>query len=390
MKLKVSLFYKFIYTLILILFSFISLKKYEKSKIKLTKQMYNLIKKINNFIYICTKGILIEDIKLSYENPKISAIITLFNSEKTIKTAIRSIQNQNEKDIEIIIIEDCSNDNSLREIEKLKKEDSRIKIIKNKKNRGALFSKSIGALNSIGKYIFFLDSDDLFINKNLFEICYNHSEKGIDIIEFSGFASEQKYLKTNKIPIVPLYLRFKQNNELILQPRLSKFIYQKNGNKIIRLIDGFLCGKCIKSKIYKKTLRSIGNWIFKKKVNYGEDRIVNFALFKTAHSFKFILEYGLIYYYKNPSSITNKLHYVEKCHDELINIMSLFNFSKKSYEIDVVLYEIDFRWKWLIEPGLNEKNKKFLINLLTQILKCHYINYEDKNKIKSYLALIKI
>ena len=129
MKLKVSLFYKFIYTLILFLFSFISLKKYEKSKIKLTKQMYNLIKKINNFIYICTKGILIEDIKLSYENPKISAIITLFNSEKTIKTAIRSIQNQNEKDIEIIIIEDCSNDNSLREIEKLKKEDSRIKII---------------------------------------------------------------------------------------------------------------------------------------------------------------------------------------------------------------------------------------------------------------------
>ena len=132
--------------LILILFSFISIKKYEKSKIKLTNQMYNLIKKINTFIYICSKGILLEDIKLSYEKPKFSVIIALFNSEKTIKTAIRSIQNQNEKEIEIIIIEDCSNDNSLKKIEEMEKEDSRIKIIKNKKNRGALFSKSIGAL----------------------------------------------------------------------------------------------------------------------------------------------------------------------------------------------------------------------------------------------------
>ena len=352
--------------------------------------MHNLIKKINNFIYICSKGILLEDIKFSYLSPKISVVIPLFNSEKTIKTAIRSVQNQNEKAIEIIIIEDGSNDNSLKIIEKMKQEDSRIKIIKNKKNRGALFSKSIGALNSIGKYIFFLDSDDLFINNNLFKICYRHAEKDIDIIEFSGFISEQKYLKTNKIPNIPLYLQFKKNNEIITQPRLSKFIYEKKENKIYRLIDGFLWGKCIKSKIYKSTLTFIGNWIYDKKVNYCDDRIVNFALFKIANSFKFILEYGIIYYYKIPSSSTNKLNYIEKCHDELINILSLFNFSKKSYEIDVVLYELDFRWKWLIEPGLNEKNKKFLINLLTQILECHYINYEDKNKIKSYLALIKI
>ena len=352
--------------------------------------MHNLIKKINNFIYVCTKGILLEDIKFSYIIPKISVVIPLFNSEKTIRTSIRSVQNQNEKAIEIIIIEDCSNDNSLKIIEKMKQEDSRIKIIKNKKNRGALFSKSIGALNSIGKYIFFLDSDDLFINNNLFKICYSHAEKDIDIIEFSGFISEQKYLKTNKFPNIPLYLQFKQNNEIITQPRLSKFIYQKKGNKIYRLIDGFLWGKCIKSKIYKNTLMCMGNWIYDKKVNYSDDRIVNFALFKIANSFKFILEYGIIYYYKIPSSLTNKLNYIEKCHDELINIFSLFNFSKKSYEIDVVLYEIEFRWKWLIEPGLNEKNKKFLINLLNQILKCHYINYEDKNKIMSYLDIIKI
>ena len=130
MKLNELFFYKFkfIFICILIIYSFNSIKKNEKFKIKLTRQMHNLIKKINNFIYVCTKGILLEDIKFSYIIPKISVVIPLFNSEKTIRTSIRSVQNQNEKAIEIIIIEDCSNDNSLKIIEKMKQEDSRIKI----------------------------------------------------------------------------------------------------------------------------------------------------------------------------------------------------------------------------------------------------------------------
>ena len=57
-----------------------------------------------------------------------------------------------------------------------------------------------------------------------------------------------------------------------------------------------------------------------------------------------------------------------KCHDELINIMSLFNFTKNSVESEIVLYEINFRWKFLIKPGLNEENKKSAINLLNRIL----------------------
>ena len=358
-----------------------------KLKNKLTKQMYNLIKKINHFIYICSKGIILEDIKQSSLEPKFSVIIALFNSKNTIKTAIRSIQNQNENNFEIIIIEDCSTDNSLNVIKKMQKEDSRIKIIINKKNKGALFSKNIGVLNSKGKYIFFLDSDDLFINKNLFNTCYHHAEKGIDIIEFSGFASKNKYLNAYQFPKIPIYLRYKKNNEFVKQPRLSKYIYQKNNNKIIRLIDGFLCGKCIKSKTYKNTLRYIGKWIFEEKVNYGDDRIINFALFRIANSFIFIEEYGFIYYY-NPSSIINGMNNMAKCHDELINIMSLFNFTKNSVESEIVLYEINFRWKWLIKPGLNEENKKSAKNLFNRILNCRYIKY--KEKIKLFLYLIEL
>ena len=364
------------------MFLFISYKFYyiKNDNIKISKSTFQLIKKINEFIIICRKGILINGIKKSSSNIKVTVVITLFNNAESIKTAIRSIQNQKMSDLEIITVEDCSTDNSLQILGKLKNEDERIKIIKNKKNKGALYSKSIGALKAKGRYIVALDSDDLFINEDLFNICYMHAQENIDIIEFSGFFSDSIFLKKNKFPLIPYYLNFKKNNELIRQPELSTYIYQKENNTIVRLIDGFICAKFIKSNIYKKSIQCLGDLIFTEKINYGEDRIVNFVLFKIANSFKFIEEYGFIYY-NNPSSITNSLDNIAKCHDDLINIMSIFNITKSSNESQIVIYELNYRWNFTILPGLNEENKNYARNMIIQILNSKYITEIDKKKI---------
>ena len=368
--------------IIFLMFLFISYKFYyiKNDNIKISKSTFQLIKKINEFIIICRKGILINGIKKSSSNIKVTVVITLFNNAENIKTAIRSIQNQKMSDLEIITVEDCSTDNSLQKIEELKNEDKRIKIIKNQKNKGALYSKSIGALNAKGKYIVALDSDDLFINEDLFNICYMHAEENIDIIEFSGFFSDSILLKKYKFPLIPYYLIYKKNNELIRQPELSTYIYQKENNTIVRLIDGFICAKFIKSNKYKKSIQYLENIIFTEKINYGEDRIVNFILFKIANSFKFIEEYGFIYY-NNPSSITNSLNNITKCHDELVNIMSIFNITKNSYESQIVIYELNYRWNFTILPGLNDENKNYARNMIIQILNSKYITEIDKKKI---------
>ncbi len=371
--------------IIFLMFLFISYKFYyiKNDNIKISKSTFQLIKKINEFIIICRKGILINGIKKSSSNIKVTVVITLFNNAENIKTAIRSIQNQKMSDLEIITVEDCSTDNSLQKIEELKNEDKRIKIIKNQKNKGALYSKSIGALNAKGKYIVALDSDDLFINEDLFNICYMHAEENIDIIEFSGFFSDSILLKKYKFPLIPYYLIYKKNNELIRQPELSTYIYQKENNTIVRLIDGFICAKFIKSNKYKKSIQYLENIIFTEKINYGEDRIVNFILFKIANSFKFIEEYGFIYY-NNPSSITNSLNNITKCHDELVNIMSIFNITKNSYESQIVIYELNYRWNFTILPGLNDENKNYARNMIIQILNSKYITEIDKKKLFYY------
>ena len=104
------------------------------------------LKYINN----CRKGILNKEIPTFPENniPLISVIIPIYNANKTIKSAIRSIQNQNMTNYEIILINDFSKDNSLSIIYNLQKEDSRIKIMNNLKNMGTLYSRNVATLTA--------------------------------------------------------------------------------------------------------------------------------------------------------------------------------------------------------------------------------------------------
>ena len=138
---------------------------------------------------------------------------------------------------------------------------------------------------------------------------------------------------------MPFILRHKTNTHIIKQPDLFNFLYQKNKTRIIRLIDGYIWGKCIKTDIYLKALNIFGEKIYNQYINFGKDRIVNFVLFKVANSFKFIDEIGIIYIY-NPLSILHLYNKESIAHDELINIMNIYNYTKNTAYIKIVLFEI--------------------------------------------------
>jgi hypothetical protein len=119
-----SLIFTFLSIIIFIIYTF--LKKYfilNNNK----KNINEILNNINANILLYQKGTLVNDI-LPISNPLITVIITVYNSEKTIKAAIRSVQNQNFREIEILLIDDYSTDKSLSIIKQLQLEDSRIKI----------------------------------------------------------------------------------------------------------------------------------------------------------------------------------------------------------------------------------------------------------------------
>ena len=118
-----------------------------------------------------------EDIKQNIQNPinakaLISVIIPIYNVEQYIDECIKSVINQTYKNLEIICIDDCSCDNSIKTLEEYITKDKRIKLIKHEKNLGLAVSRNTGLAHAKGEYIFFLDSDD-YINLDIIEKLYN-------------------------------------------------------------------------------------------------------------------------------------------------------------------------------------------------------------------------
>lgn len=107
--------------------------------------------------------------------PLVSIIVPVYNSEKYIEKCISSIVNQTLKNIEIIIVNDGSTDNSINIISKLSNEDNRIKVI-NQKNSGVSAARNNGINNSNGEYIGFVDADD-YIELEMYESMYSKAEE---------------------------------------------------------------------------------------------------------------------------------------------------------------------------------------------------------------------
>ena len=114
------------------------------------------------------------------DNPLVTILMPVYNAELYLKRAIESILNQTYKNIEFLIINDGSTDNSLAIIKSYS--DKRIVLIENDKNSGLIYSLNIGLKKASGKYIARMDADDISYPTRIQKQCAfmeNHNEIGI-------------------------------------------------------------------------------------------------------------------------------------------------------------------------------------------------------------------
>ena len=101
--------------------------------------------------------------------PLISIGIPCYNAERYVDYAIRSIIAQSYTNWELLIVDDCSTDNSTEIIREIQKKDDRIKLFVNESNRGAAYSRNVALREAKGKWVAFLDSDDIWIDETYAE-----------------------------------------------------------------------------------------------------------------------------------------------------------------------------------------------------------------------------
>lgn len=127
----------------------------------------------------------------------ISVIMPLFNAEKYLPEALQSVLNQTYKDFELICIDDSSTDRTRNIVEEFRKRDIRIKILVNEEHLGAGPSRNKGLKAAEGKYILFLDGDDIF-EEELLEKAGGAMEKyqaDLVLFEYLHVPSETIYIK---------------------------------------------------------------------------------------------------------------------------------------------------------------------------------------------------
>ncbi len=147
--------------------------------------------------------------------PKISVIIPVYNAHEYLNRCLDSVVNQTLEDIEIICVDDCSTDDSVKILEKYALKDYRIKVIKRTENGGESRARNTGLENVTGEYIAFVDNDDT-IDRDFFEKLYKKAiEENADIscgdaeyIDYNGKSFKNKH---NIINIAKNKLYFSNN-----------------------------------------------------------------------------------------------------------------------------------------------------------------------------------
>jgi glycosyltransferase involved in cell wall biosynthesis len=215
------------------------------------------------------------------ENPKISVIIPVYNSQRLLHRLYKSIQEQSFKDFEIIFADDCSKDDTVNIIKKLQMRDRRIILLKSEVNRGPFYLRNKGALFARGEYIQFIDSDDIFLNDIFRKAYYTAKIKNIDIVQYRLLKNTNNHFYA---------LNEKTKDSIIYQPELSEEMFYGSGR--LKQINYFIYNKIIKRDAFLKSLIYIGDETLKENLYIHEDLIQLFCLLRVANSLLYIDNVG--------------------------------------------------------------------------------------------------
>ncbi len=261
------------------------------------------------------------------KNIQLSLILPIYNTEKYIIRCLNSVICQRIEDLEVIIINDCSTDNTLSIISSYANEHNNIQIINLPENKGVGYARNVGLRNAIGKYVGFIDGDD-WVDVNMYDLMIKYLEKYDADIAVCGVKNEYEDCKTGNY-------RYRYDIPKILSNDCALNILSKSLDLGIN-ISSIVCNKLFKIDLLKK------HTLYFPVGSYNEDDYLTFLAF--VHSKKIILTPDCYYhYYQRPDSIT---HLFSKKH--INDLFATFNLLKLNLEKKQIysLYQKEF-WSFL-------------------------------------------
>lgn len=221
---------------------------------------------------------------------KISVVVPVYNAENIIERCVESIISNNYNDLEVILVDDCSKDNSLEKCIELSEKYPNVRYVHNKVNRGVSYTRNRGIYEASGTYTMFVDSDD-WIDENYFRLFNEAIDKNTNGLIICGYVNhDEKY-----------------------NGRRDNFVWRESSKNDCCVLKDVL------KEIYDKTLlQQLWNKMFLTK-NIQDNKLKFDESISIGEDLRFILEYIKVSNIKDVVFINKPLyHYMRDQEDSLM------------------------------------------------------------------------
>ena len=275
----------------------------------------------------------------------VSIVIPVYNVEKYVEKCLLSVINQTYKNLEIIVVNDGTKDNSLKICEMLKEKDARIKII-NQENAGLSCARNTGIENASGEYICFVDSDD-FLDKDFIDtLLSNALQNNVDICACDFWYIDESNKKWS--------LKIKKDKKYSNMEALKDILLDTQETEVM-----------IWNKLYKLELFKKNNIRFP----VGKLHEDNYTTYK-------------LYYFSNGVYFVNKkLYYYLQRNDSIMG--KKFNIKRLD-----ILNSIDEKKEFFKKENINLKDE-LIFNEMSTLINLLNIMIRDKFNTREFYDIVE-
>ena len=230
---------------------------------------------------------------------KISIVIPIYNAEDHLQRCVDSVLNQTEKNIEIILVDDGSKDNSIEICKNYLNQDKRVQLI-HQENSGVSAARNRGIEQACGEYIGFIDSDD-WIEPNMYECLLREANQASADIVICDARTVYEDGKIQADTITQL-----SGNQILQKSEFTPSLLLEMAGSAFRCI--------YKNHRYNDKLQKQKTILFPLGVKFSEDRIFNLYAFGQANKICYIKK-AFYNRYMNEKSTVHRFHqdYFEAC-----------------------------------------------------------------------------
>lgn len=297
-----------------------------------------------------------------YKNGLVSVIIPVYNVSEYLSRCLNSVINQSYKNLEIILVDDGSTDDSYTICKKYEEEDSRIRVF-HKENGGAASARKLGLLNSCGDYIAMIDADD-WIHPDYFNVLVNIQKK-------SG----------SQITICQ-YQTCTDLSETFVDVDANQNIEYKVTNSLHECMEDSYVRSYIWGRIYTRDV--IGSKLPQEGIVMGEDTLFNILVMCSYQDISVsIVDMKLYYYYMRDTSVIHTVPYADMIYVSgwLIDNIALFCSSESKREVIKRCMKIILYYAYYQSIGRKGDDKKRLLSISDRQFK------QIKPYLKKYLDI---